>query len=151
MKFDYSARVRAGIILLILFALYSNLQVLLGSVRFDLSFVGNDDITRYEKRFDEVRKMLPPHGAVGYTGDALHNEDGSLNSAALSDWYLAQYTVAPVVLSRLPGHRLFLINRTAGVNSDPPAKGGFTIQELGFGNKILDFGNGVQLLSSESQ
>lgn len=151
MKFDYTARVRAGIILIIVFALYSNLQMLLGSVQFDLSFVGNDDITQYERRFDEVRKMLPRHGAVGYTGDALNNADGSPNAVALRNWYLAQYTVAPVVLSTLPGHRLFLINRNTDVNSDPSPKGGFTIQELGFGNKILDFGNGVKLLSSESQ
>lgn len=152
MRFDYIARVRAGIILIVLFALYSNLQLLLGSVGFDLSFVGNDDISLYERRFDGVKKMLPANGVVGYVGDILYNADGSLNASAMRNWYLAQYTLAPVVLSNAPGHRLFLMNKSAAA-TDPgaPEEGGFTVQDLGAGHKILNFGNGVKLLSNESQ
>jgi hypothetical protein len=152
MKFDYIARVRTGIILIVVFALYSNWQLLLGTVRFDLSFVGNDDITLYQRRFDGVRKMLPPYGVVGYVGDARNNADGSLNAVAMRNWYLAQYTLAPVVLSHEPGQRLVLMNKSPdATESTGPEAGGFTVQDFGFGNKILDFGNGVKLLRNESQ
>jgi len=151
MKFDYIARVRAGIILIVLFALYSNSQLLLGSV-FDLSLVSNDDVTLYVSRFDGVKKMLPSYGVIGYVGDARYNADGSLNGGAMRNWYLAQYTLAPVVLSTEGGHGLFLIN-TSPDGSDPDSleEGGYTVQDLGFGNKILNFGNGVKLMRNESQ
>jgi hypothetical protein len=151
MSFDYTARVRVGVTLMILLALYANLQMLSTWVQFDLSFVGNDEITLYEKRFDVVRGMLPPNGVVGYVGDPLKLEDGSLNGAALRNWYLAQYALAPVVLSSSQGHRLFVMNKSAPPNPAPLGNGGFTIQELGFGNKVLDFGNGVKLMINESQ
>ena len=151
MSFDYPARVRVGVTLMILLALYSNLQLLSTWWQFDLSFVGNDEITLYEKRFDGVRAMLPPNGVVGYVGDPVKLEDGSPNGAALRNWFLAQYALAPVVLSSSQGHRLFVMNKNAPPNPAPLGKGGFTIQELGFGNKLLDFGNGVKLMINESQ
>jgi hypothetical protein len=151
MTFDYTARVRAGIILVLVFALYSNLHLLVGSAVFDPSLIGQDEISRYERRFDEVRKRLPSHGTVGYMGNMLTNTDGSPNPLSLQNWYLAQYSVAPVVLSTLPGNRLFLINKNAEVSSDPTTEGGITVEELGRGNKILNFGNGVKLLNTESQ
>jgi hypothetical protein len=119
--------------------------------QFDLSFVGNDEITLYQRRFDGVRGMLPSNGVVGYVGDPLKLEDGSPNPVALRNWYLAQYTLAPVVLSSSQGHRLFIMNKSAPPDSASLGNGGFTIQELGFGNKVLDFGNGVKLLVNESQ
>jgi len=150
MKFDYTSRVQAGIILVVTFALYSNLHMLLGSAVFDPSMIGQDEITLYERRFDEVRKRLPSHGTVGYMGNALTNPDGSPNDLSMRNWYLAQYSVAPVVLSTLPGNQIFLINKNADVSLDPPATDGLTIEEVGR-NKILNFGNGVKLLSIESQ
>ena len=85
-------------------------------------------------------------------GDPVNNADGSLNATALRNWYLAQYTLAPVVLSRIPGQRLFLMNNSAeATDSGPHEEGSFTTQELGHGHKILNFGNGVKLLSSEPQ
>lgn len=150
MKFDYTARVRAGIILVVTFALYSNLHMLLGSPVFDPSMIGQDEITLYERRFDEVRKRLPSHGTVGYLGNPLTDPDGSPNDLSMRNWYLAQYSIAPVVLSTLPGHQIFLINKNADVSLDPPAKDG-VVEELGRGNRILNFGNGVKLLSIESQ
>ncbi|MFY9557489.1 MAG: hypothetical protein WAV20_03235 [Blastocatellia bacterium] len=154
MKFDETARVRTAIIVIILFSLYSNLQLLLGSARFDWSTIGKDEITLYERRFDRVKKVLPRNGAIGYTGDPVTNADGSTNGAAMRNWYLAQYALAPVVLSTVPGSKLFLINKAADfADSDSGAstEGGVTVKELGFGNKIFNFGNGVKLLSSESQ
>lgn len=152
MSFDHTARGRVGVILAILFALYSNLQMLSTWAQFDLSFVGNDEITLYEKRFDVVRGMLPPNGVVGYVGDPLKLEDGSPNGAALRNWYLAQYALAPVVLSTSQGdHPLLIMDKSGPPDSAFVGNGGFAIQELGFGNKILDFGNGVKLLSNESQ
>src|SRR5437773_6797288 len=152
MKFDYTSRVRAGIGLIVLLALYSNWRLLRDSIQFNLSSVGNDYITLYQRRFDGVKKVLPAHGVVGYVGDPVNNADGSPNGDALRNWYLAQYTLAPIVLSTLPGQRLFLMNKSAeATDSDPREEGSFTTQELGHGLKILNFGNGVKLLSSEPQ
>lgn len=150
MKFDYNARVRTALVLIVLFALYSNLQLLVGSMGFDPNIVGNDEITLYQRRFDWVKEMLPEYGVVGYMGDALKNADGSQNAVGLRNWYLAQYTLAPVVLSAASGQRLYLVNRSPD-GTEPIEGGGFTEQDLGFGNRILDFGNGVKLLRSESQ
>jgi hypothetical protein len=82
----------------------------------------------------------------------LYNADGTVNAGAMRNWYLAQYTLAPVVLSTEPGHRLFLMNKSAGAtDSGPLEEGGFTVQDLGAGHKILNFGNGVKLLQNEPQ
>jgi hypothetical protein len=152
MSFEYIFSVRAGIILFVLFALYSNSQLLLESVGFDLGLIGKDDITLYERRFDGVKQVLPSYGVIGYIGDALKNADGSLNAGAMRNWYLAQYTLAPVVLSTDPGHRLFLMNKSSdSTDSDSLKKGGSTVQEPGSDDRILNFGHGVKLLRNESQ
>lgn len=152
MGFDYLARVRVGVILLVLFALYSNLQLLTESLKSGLAIGGNDEVSRYERRFDSVRRMLPSYGVIGYVGDARYNADGSLNGWAMRNWYLAQYTLAPVVLSQTSGHRIYLFNQSPDV-SDPQnlKEGDFLVQELAVGGKILNFGDGVKLLLNESQ
>jgi hypothetical protein len=94
--------------------------------------------------------MLPEYGVVGYVGGALKNEDGSPNALGLRNWFLAQYTMAPLVLSTGTGHPVYLVNRNAD-GTEPVEGDQAKTQDLGSGNKILDFGNGVKLLRSESQ
>src|SRR5262245_34437730 len=151
MIFDYLARVRAGVILLVLFALYSNFQLFTESLRSGLRG-GTDEISNYERRFDGVRRMLPSSGVIGYVGDAPKNEDGSVNGWAMRNWYLAQYTLAPLVLSQTSGHSVYLFNKNPDA-SDPQdlEEGDYIVQELVRGGKILNFGNGVKLLFNESQ
>lgn len=150
MRFDHNARVRVGVILFILFALYSNWQVFQGSVEFDLSFVGKDEITQYEKRFDVMRVMLPEHGTVGYAANIDYAHYDRSDAAALRDWFLAQYTLAPVMVSITTGHKLTIINYSgAAANADSSDARGLTVKELGSGNRLFDFGNGLRLVSNE--
>lgn len=150
MRFDYAARARAGLTLIILIALYSNLQMLRASVEFDLSFTGNDDITQYERRFDGIKKMLPTYGTVGYLGGLTYPRYWLSDPTALRDLYLTQYTLAPVVVSLTAGHKLNLINSSADRTSPDAARdGSFATRDLGNGNTLIDFGNGLMLARSE--
>lgn len=148
MKFDYANRVKAGIILIALFALLSNLRLLTETAQFDLSFVGQDEVSLYQKRFDDVKKMLPQNGVIGFVSS---NRNPSLDfqstdSEGLREWYLAQYALAPVILSPTPGHKITLINDKPG-DRDPESEDerGQKTRNWG-GAKVVDFGNGVKLL-----
>jgi hypothetical protein len=66
MSFAYSVRVRLGILLIVVLSLLSSYQLAVQWVKFDLSFVGKDEVTLNEKRFDKVKENLPSHGVVGY-------------------------------------------------------------------------------------
>lgn len=148
-RFDYAARIRVAIGLMIFFALLSNWRLLMGSAQLDLNFVGHDDITLYQKRFDGIRKRLPEHGIVGYAGGKLDTASYWLSDpSALRNWFLTQYALAPVVVSITPDHKLTIINADA-TNPEPSDYGGFTTQDLGNGYNLFDFGNGVKLVSGK--
>lgn len=151
MSFDYTARIKIALGMIIFFALLSNLHLLMDWVNLDLSFVGRDDITLYQKRFDRIRMMLPERGEVGFLGHKLNPiRYWESDAGTLRDWFLTQYTLAPVIVAITPGHSLVIINRGAdGTNPDSSDNANLTVQDLGNGNKLLDFGNGIKLLTSE--
>ncbi|MBI3781729.1 MAG: hypothetical protein HY278_11840, partial [candidate division NC10 bacterium] len=110
-NFDYSTRVTIGIILLMLFVLISDVRLLKETVSLDASSMGSDTITRYEKRFDGLKKILPPYGVVGYITDA-EAEDATFN-----DYFLAQYALSPVIVVNSPDRELVVGNfRDAGTS-----------------------------------
>jgi len=150
-RFDYQTRVKTGLALLIFFALLSNQRLLTAWAKFDLSHVGKDDTTLYQNRFDEIRKMLPAHGMVGYSGGGLnYAEYWKSDPTALRNWFLTQYTLAPVVVTLTSNHKLNIINGSAGESKpDSSADEGMTTRDLGNGMKLFDFGNGLRLMSSE--
>ena len=49
----------------------------------------------YERRFDAIRPFLQQRGIVGYLSDRMD---------AGEQYYLTQYALAPLVISRSPGH-----------------------------------------------
>lgn len=151
MTLDYHARIRFAIILIIFFALLSNVHLLVDSTKFDLRQAGHDDITLYEKRFDVIRGLLPARGIVGYTGNGLnYQEYWKSDATALRNWFLAQYTLAPVVVSITPNHKLSIINGSgAGIDPDSSEDAGFTVRDLGSNMKLLNFGNGLRVVISE--
>jgi hypothetical protein len=151
MSFDYTARIRIAIGLLIFFALLSNLRLLRDWVQFDLSFVGHDDITTYQKRFDRIRPMLPEHGIVGYTGIGLNHAHYELSDAgSMKNWFVAQYTLAPVVLSITGGNKITIMNGNPDPTEvSPPDRGSPAAQDLGNGYKLIDYGDGLKLLTQE--
>ncbi len=142
-RFDYSARVKLGIMLLILFALLSNLQLLKQVSAYGLKFMGRDRITLYEKRFDDLKKILPSHGVVGYISDKqIEGTNGDVG--ALSDYYLAQYALSPVIVIKSPEPSLVVGNFRVN---------GTTLNISINRNLILvkDFGNGVMLFRNQAK
>jgi len=151
MNLDYTNRIRVAIGLLIFFALISNLRLLRDWAQFDLSFVGHDDVTTYQKRFDRIRPMLPEHGIVGYTGAGLNHAHYELSDVvAMKNWFVAQYALAPIVLSIKGGNKITIINGNPDpTDSSSPDGASLVAKDLGNGYKLIDYGGGLKLLIQE--
>jgi hypothetical protein len=93
------------------------------------------DVTAHERRFAALRKALPQRGNVGYVSDT----DSLPEVIFLRDYYLTQYTLAPIVVDRRPEGRLVVGNFTSPTGMRQAlAKYGFSIKH--------NFGDGVLLL-----
>lgn len=86
---------------------------------------------RSDLRFAALKAQLPERGTVGYVGKT--------DPAALGDYYLAQYALAPLVVEHTPNHALVVGNFPHGGPSQP-----FENLQL-----VRDFGNGVLLLANK--
>jgi GT2 family glycosyltransferase len=137
---------RIGLGLLVLFALVSDLRLLVRERRDLAASVPPDEITRYEDRFRELRRVLPPRARVGYLADvtppaSVAGEDpGRL---AFKRYVLTQYALLPAIV--LPGlHGALTVGNfdTAG-GIDPEAIRGRTL--------VRDFGNGVMLFRTAAE
>ena len=91
---------------------------------------------RSDQRFGALKALLPERGVVGYLGET--------GAAALGDYYLTQYALAPVVVDSSPNHRLVVGNFT-GSQTGSPALGPRS-ENLRI---VKDFGDGVLLLANE--
>jgi hypothetical protein len=151
MNFAYSVRVRVGILLIVFFSLLSSYQLFVQWVQSDLSFIGRDEITLNEKRFDGIKVSLPPNGVVGYFPNDRPATLEQLmfgNPTDLKGWFLTQYALAPVIVSPTLGHTLIISNSGSAPGRDL-AGGKPVIKETPDGRKVLDFGNGVKLIKRE--
>jgi hypothetical protein len=145
---DYRTRIQIAIGCIIFFALLSSVRLLVEADPLHPTPIGHDDITLNEKRFDVLRSMLPSRGEVGYTGGNLnHAAYWESDATALKDWFVAQYTLAPLVVAITPGHKIHIVNNSLDNTASKDA--GLKTQNLGSGNKLLDFGNGIKLVTSE--
>ena len=149
MNFAYSVRVRVGILLIVFFSLLSSYQLLVQWLRFDLSFIGRDDVTLNEQRFDKIKEYLPSHGVVGYWpngGPATYEQLIFGGAGDLQDWFLTQYALAPVIVSPTLGRTLIVSHRRLmpGVYSQESPSERFEA-----GREVLDFGNGLELIKRE--
>ena len=144
MNFDYLIRVRKVIALLILlailsFALLSNLQLFRQEARLNPQFVSSDAITAYERRFEGLRKMLPPRGVVGYITDKGVTAS---DSEATQYFFLTQYALSPLIVIRDLNHQFVVGNSLRGaIDYEVLALSDFTL--------LKDFGNGVMLFKRE--
>ena len=149
MSFDYHARIRVGIYLLIFFALLSNLESVIDAYKVH-GVLGTDYITRYEKRFDGIRGFLPERGIVGYAGERInYTEYWKSDAVGLQNWFLTQYTLAPLIVSITPNHELTIINNTDGGDPLLSENAEVKARELGNGARMLDFGNGLKLVITQ--
>jgi hypothetical protein len=98
---------------------------------------GADEISVYERRFDRLRRALPPTGVVGYLGypDPSAPPSDTVPSPALLHfrrYLLAQYALAPLLLVEDTTRALVVGNYEPGSEGPPPA--GFeTAGEFGDG------------------
>ena len=139
MQIDYTTRVKAGVIAITLLALLSNYQLLKGWIEFDLSFVGGDDVTSFEKRFEPVKTTLPEHAIVGYR---LIESPGT-SPDDLRQLYLTQYTLTPRTVVK--GSQQDFVLRIGPVIPGPE-QDELTTKKYEGGPKVIEFGNGISLI-----
>jgi hypothetical protein len=91
----------------------------------------NDVERRSDQRFAALKAALPKRGVIGYVGEP--------GTAALADYYLAQYALAPLVVDHSPNHPIVIGNFPSSP-AWPPSE---NLQ------LVKDFGNGVLLLANK--
>jgi hypothetical protein len=132
-------RTRIALALVLLYALTSGAAWL----KLATSTTGRsapDEISTYERRFQEVRAALPARGVVGYLGrtDSAGRTPAEREASSLLDfkhYLLAQYALAPVVLIESTEPDFVVGNFDSETARSTPA--GFRIER--------DFGNGLVL------
>ncbi len=142
----YSKRVASATTLLLLLTLVSNVRLLKSAVTFGSTSIGSDDISMYEKRFDNLRKVLPSYGTIGYLCDFDPKilEIGAVvaNEKIKEEYRWTQYVLSPLILRPVTANALqglqfalhtspeFVKNKKISTND---------------GLRLEDFGNGVRL------
>lgn len=94
---------------------------------------------RSDQRFAALRSSLPERGVIGYVGEP--------GAAALGDYYLAQYALAPLVIDHSTNHALVMGNFPSYVGAAPavsPLR--VAAQNL---QLMKDFGDGVLLFANK--
>lgn len=133
-----STRIRIATTLLILFAIMTNVHLLYKTLARGLEIGITDPISRFEKRFEKIRPLLPSHGVVGYLGDERDDEHESGRS-----FYLTQYALAPTIVIRSTSADFVVVNlRDAAESVVPAAMEGWVL--------LRDCSNGVRLYRREA-
>lgn len=90
---NYATRVKmSALVLIVLTAFCTNLSHTRNNRSLDRHAIGKDDVTIYDKRFEELRKVLPKRGLVGY----VHDQTDELKT--IQAYYLTQYALAPIMV-----------------------------------------------------
>lgn len=121
-------------------ALLTHIPLLQRAVRLAPGMFGRDKTTQYEQRFTAIRNSVPPHSIVGYLTD-LPTDSLSTDAVAVEHFYLAQYALAPAVLTLGDDANLIVGNFTT-----PELPGRYKQLTL-----VKDFGDGLFLLRGERQ
>jgi hypothetical protein len=132
-------RIRIALLLVILYAGASTVRWLQLGAEWPAR-ASQDEISTYERRFAQLRTMLPARGVVGYLG---HPEPAGAtpreaNAAALLHfrrYLLAQYTLAPILLIESTKPEFVVGNFDPG--AAPPTSAGL--------HAVRDFGDGLLL------
>ncbi|MBA4395766.1 MAG: hypothetical protein C0394_00025 [Syntrophus sp. (in: bacteria)] len=134
-------------ILLIAVAVYANLTLLYTRVHLYAELKQTDPVTIHEQRIEQIRKVLPPSKVLGYVTTVeneklLLKERSFLNVEFLAQYYLTQYTLAPVFVYNSPDYPLVVGNFLDGP-ADPA-----WIREKKL-TPLHDFGDGLILYRKE--
>lgn len=119
------ARARIALLLLLLYAGASTARWLQRGASWPAR-ASQDEISKYERRFVELRTMLPARGVVGYLGDPEPTgaTPRDSNAAALLHfrrYLLAQYSLAPVLLIESTEPEFVIGNFDPGTGPRTPA------------------------------
>ncbi|MFH0796998.1 MAG: hypothetical protein V2A65_08095 [Candidatus Omnitrophota bacterium] len=128
------------LLLLILSALVSSLRLLYYTSRLP-KVPGKDEVTLLEKRLEELKKVLPPKGVVGYITDTEVNFSPPYSPEdviRVKNHLLTQYSLAPVIVAKDQNHGLVV-----GVFENPKIDPDLFVNQ-GF-RVVQNFGNGVVL------
>ena len=132
-----SSRQKLSAIAIIICSLLVNGYMLIENIRFPENTRQN--ISKYEKRFNKLRQLLPQRGVIGYIADDENEGDQDFIDSRI---YLAQYTLAPVILVRSLDYDLIVGNFLDHTRD-------FEIYRKQGLIPIKDFGNGVVLFKRE--
>ena len=142
-------RTRAGLILLLAVTVYANLNLLFNRVQLYPELKQTDPITIHEGRIEQIKKILPPTPVLGYV-TTIENEKLFLNERSFRDvellaqYYLTQYTLAPILVYNSPNFPLVIGNFIDGPASPE------WIREKGLA-PLHDFGDGLILYRKEGR
>ncbi len=138
---------RAGLILLLAVTVYANLNLLFARVQLYPGLTQTDPVSIHEQRIEQIKKILPPTPVLGYV-TTIENEKLFLNERSFRDvellaqYYLTQYTLAPVFVHNSPNFPLVVGNFLDGPASPE------WIREKGL-TPLHDFGDGLILYRKE--
>lgn len=95
-------------------------------------------VSQYDHRFEKLRRALPDSGVIGYIGE------GPTSPYELPNYYLTQYSLAPLVVDHSPDHALVVGNFPIS-GSMPKALWPPNL------TRVQDFGDGVMLLAKRDE
>jgi hypothetical protein len=131
---DFLARARGGILLVIVaICLLSEFRLVKQAGRLHPSLWGREPQSLYDKRFDDVRKLLPKRGVVGYLSDSPGN---------VGNYYFTQYALAPLVVDNSTDHH-YVIGNFGDPHSPISINHDWVL--------LRDFGNGVVLFENRTR
>ncbi|HWJ48488.1 MAG TPA: hypothetical protein VNS62_12595, partial [Candidatus Udaeobacter sp.] len=94
-----SPRAKAAILLFTLCCLLSTIRILRQAP--NPAHVSPDDISKQsDQRFAAVKTRLPATGVIGYIGES--------GNSSTPDYYLTQYSLAPLVVDRSTNHAIVI-------------------------------------------
>lgn len=129
------SRVRAGLVLLLLYAGVSDARWLYRAVRGGLEAHRVDPITRYELRFSALKRALPVRGVVGYTSGLPAEE---FVSEDFKRFLLTEYALAPLIIVNDTTPQLVIGNfDPERIRTVPTVPGLETVRDFGDGLRLL--------------
>jgi hypothetical protein len=133
---------KSVVIALAAFSLYSALLFFKQTASGNVAGIGPSGVGIYEKRFEGLKKELPPRGTVGYATD-VRPEEVFASPLHQAYYFLTQYALAPVVVDNNYDHELIIGNFHRPASESAAGHMHFTL--------LKDLGNGVVLLRNEER
>jgi hypothetical protein len=142
-------RTWAALILLIAITVYANLNLLFSRIQLYPNLPQTDPVSIHEQRIEQIKKVMPPTSVLGYVTTVenekiLLNERSLRNVEFLAQYYLTQYTLAPVFVYNSPEYP-FVVGNFLDGPADPE-----WIRKKGL-TPLKDFGDGLILYRKEGR